>query len=276
MRLFRRLKPGRFPRPGGPAGAPAEPPAAPSHEELTALVKSLGGWYQRIYLGRGVYTMDAARAYHEEVWARLEPAFPEDLRGASVLDIGCNAGYFSLQVKRRGAGRVLGIDHMGQYLEQAVACARIWDLDIEYRLLDVDQVPALREEFDVVVFAGVLYHLKNPLRAIEDLSAACRDVLLLETEIMANDPRNRVYVRQGPFGKVKLRACRTGIMKFVEGAELNGDLSNWWIPDAECVLGMLRTAGFKYFSAPVYVQENRLLVAASKRDPSLLDVRAVT
>lgn len=274
MRLFRYLRPENFSR-RDRIGAPAEPPAAPSREELTALVQSLAGWYQRIYLGRGVYTM-AAGAYHEAVWERFKPAFPDDLRGASVLDIGCNAGYFSMQIKMRGAGRVLGIDHLEHYLKQAAVCTRIWDLDIEYRKLDVDQVTDLREEFDIVVFAGVLYHLKNPLRAIEDLAAVCRDVILLETEIMSNDPRNRVYVRQGPFGQVKVRACRTGIMKFVEGAELNGDGSNWWIPDTECVFGMLRTAGFKHFSAPVYVQKNRLLLAASKREPSLLDVRAVT
>jgi tRNA (mo5U34)-methyltransferase len=259
------------------AGAVIEPPAAPSREELTDLVRSLHWWYQRIYLGRGIYSLETGGhpAYHEVVWDRLKSAFPDDLRGASVLDVGCNAGYFAMQMKMRAAGRVLGIDSMEHFLKQAAACRQIWNLDIDYRMMDAHQLADIREEFDVVVFAGVLYHLKNPLQVLEEVGRICRDAILVESEVMADDPRNCVYVRQGPPGNVRVTACQRGIMKFIERDELNGDGSNWWVPDAECVLAMLRTVGFKYFSTPIYLTTGRILVAGSKNESSLLDLTAL-
>jgi len=164
---------------------------------------------------------------------------------------------------------------MEHFLKQAAACARIWNLDIDYRMMDAHRVADTREAFDLVVFAGVLYHLKNPLQVIEDVGQICRDAVLVESEVIADDPRNCVYVRQGPPGNVAVRPCQKGIMKFIERDELNGDGSNWWVPDAECVLGMLRTAGFKHFSVPIYLTKNRLLVAASKSEHSLLDLTAL-
>jgi len=293
MRLFRNFRLGRLSNRAASAhpspaeagdknqdhlGAMIEPPAAPSREELTDLVRSLHWWYQRIYLGRGVYSLETGGhpAYHEVVWDRLKPAFPADLRGASVLDVGCNAGYFAMQLKMRGAGRVLGIDSVEHYLEQAAACKQIWNLDIDYRVMDAHQLGDIREEFDIVVFAGVLYHLKNPLQVLEDVGKICRDAILVESEVIADDPRNRVYVRQGPPSNVRVTPCRKGIMKFIERDELNGDGSNWWVPDAECILGMLRTAGFKYFSTPIYVTKSRVLVVGSKREDSPLDLTALT
>jgi hypothetical protein len=93
--------------------------------------------------------------------------------------------------------------------------------------------------------------------------------------VIPEDSRNRVAVRLGEFGKVKLTTSARGFMKFIEGTELNGDASNWWVPDTECVLAMLRVAGFKHFSKPVYPIEGRLLLIASKNEPSLLRLSAL-
>jgi tRNA (mo5U34)-methyltransferase len=260
-----------------PMAAVVEPPAAPSREELVALVRSFPFWYQRIYLGHGVYSMETGGypAYHERVWERLKPSFPDDFRGASVLDVGCNAGYFALQIKMRGAGRVLGIELWEDFLKQATLCRQIWNLDIDYRMMDAHQLTDTQEQFDIVVFAGILYHLKNPLQILEDVGKICRDAILVESEVITDDPRNCVYLRQGSPGNVAVRPCRKGMMKFIEADELNGDGSNWWVPDTECVVGMLRTAGFKYFSTPIYLAESRLLLVASKREDSLLDLLAL-
>jgi tRNA (mo5U34)-methyltransferase len=259
------------------ADAMIEPPAAPSREELTDLVHSLHWWYQRIYLGHGIYSLETGGhpAYHEVVWDRFKLAFPDELRGASVLDVGCNAGYFAMQMKMRAAGRVLGIDSMEHFLKQAAACKQIWNLDIDYRMMDAHQLADIREEFDIVVFAGVLYHLKNPLHVLEEVGRISRDAILVESEVVADDPRNCVYVRQGPPNSIRITPCQKGIMKFIERDELHGDGTNWWVPDAECVLAMLRTAGFKYFSTPIYVTTSRILVVGSKRENSLLDLAAL-
>ena len=252
-----------------------EPPNAPSPEEAARSVKSFAYWYQRIYLGNGVFTSDQPM-YHEQLWHRTRPTFPPDLKGAAALDIGCNAGYFSIQAKRLGAGRVVGIESVDDYLRQARACARIWNFDIDYRSMDAHDLPKLNEQFDVVFFTGILYHLKNPLQVLEEVGRVCRDVVIVETEVIPEDPRNVLYVRQGPSGQVRVTECRKGFLKLVEGAELNGDPTNWCVPDTECVLGMLRTAGFKHFSRPIYMSEARLLLIASKQSDSILNLGALT
>ncbi len=252
----------------------AEPPNAPSRDEALALVRSFPYWYQRIYLGNGVYTIDQP-AYHEGVWHHLEPSIPSNLLGASVLDVGTNAGYFALQMKARQAGRVVGLEALDDYLRQAELCRRMWNADIQYLPIDAHQVSSLTEEFDVVVFTGILYHLKNPLQVLEDVGRICRDAIVVETEVLVDHPDTRVHVRQGPTNQTKVTACTRGIMKFIERDELNGDGSNWWVPDTECVLGMLRTAGFKYFSAPCYLTESRLLLLASKASQSTLNLQAL-
>ena len=49
---------------------------------------------------------------------------------------------------------------------------------------------------------------------------------------------------------------------------------NWWVPDAECVLAMLRTVGFVTFTPLCYLEKHRLLLIASKRPDSMLDLAA--
>ena len=272
------VEPARQPgQPSGGSGGPdvdAEPPRHWSREDLVAVVKSFPFWYQRIHLGQGVYTLDEP-AYHEGVWQRLQASFPRDLSGASVLDVGTNAGYFAIQVKLRGAGRVVGIESLDEYFRQAILCRQILNLDIEYLAIDAHQLECVQDSFEIVMFTGILYHLKNPLHVLEQVGRVCQDSLIVETEIIAEDPRNCVYVRQGPMGQTRLNRCGTGIMKFIEHDELGGDNSNWWVPDTECVFGMLRTAGFKYFSAPNYLRENRLLLIASKKADSILELQAL-
>jgi tRNA (mo5U34)-methyltransferase len=250
---------------------PGEPPHAPSREEALAFIQSQTYWYHRIYVGNGLYTMPKA-PYHELVWQRFRPAFPADLRGASVLDVGSNAGFFSLQLKLLGAGRVLGIELIDMYLRQADTIKQWWGVDIEYRLGDAHEVDRLNEQFGLVVFAGILYHLKNPLYVLEHVGRVCTDAVLIETECIVDDARNTVVARRGARGQATLTPTKKGFMKFVEADELDGDGSNWWIPDAECVMGMLRVAGFRYFSKPIYLLPNRLMLAASKCPDSLLNL----
>ncbi|MBP7686978.1 MAG: DUF1698 domain-containing protein [Thermoflexales bacterium] len=253
---------------------PGEPPHAPTREEAEAFIKAQAFWYHRIYLGNGLYTLPET-AYHELVWQRFCPAFPANLRGARVLDIGSNAGFFSLQAKLLGAGRVLGIELIDMYLQQADTIKHWWGLDdIENRAGEAQGIDRLDERFELVVCAGILYHLKNPLHVLEQIGRVCTDAVLIETECIPADPRN-VVVRQGPRGQAQLTPTTKGIMKLIEADELDGDGSNWWVPDAECVMGMLRIAGFTQFSTPIYQMPNRLVLAASKRRKSLLTLTAV-
>jgi len=250
---------------------PPEPPYPMPAPDARAWVKSFRFWYHNIYLGNGVYTMgDGAAQHHERVWQCFEKALPRSLAGLSVLDVGTNAGYFALQAKFRGARRVVGTDLSQEFLDQAEPIRRIWGADIDYRLIDAHDIARLNESFDLVVFAGILYHLKHPLLVLEALGGMCADAILLETEFIPDDPRNCLVVGQGR--PPTLQPTHQGVMKFIETTELGGDRTNWWVPDSECVRGMLRTAGFYHFSRPVVLQDTRMLLVASRKQNSILDL----
>ncbi len=254
-------------------GAEIEPPDSPDRESLIALVNSFPYWYQRIYLGQGVYTLPVLQL-HNYVWQAVKEMLPDGYNGASVLDVGTNAGYFSIQAKLNGADQVVGVDFEDRYLKQAEACRTIWKLDIDYRQIDIDQLQplAMGQRFDVVIFTGILYHLKNPLGVLEQMATLCSDAIIVETEVISPRHKNVLHVRQGPFGRTAVTPCHTGFMKFIEKYELNGDGSNWWVPDEECVLGMLRSAGFKHFSRPRYFGETRMLVIATQQPQSIFQI----
>jgi tRNA (mo5U34)-methyltransferase len=137
-------------------------------DDLLRRIEALGPWFHNLRLGPhqtapGHFLGDFPRTKFE----RFAHAIPEDLSGRSVLDIGCNAGFYSLEMKRRGASRVLGIDHDEHYLAQARLAAEVSGLEVEFRRLEVYDVGALSESFDIVFFMGVLYHLRHPLLALD-------------------------------------------------------------------------------------------------------------
>src|SRR5690606_28230407 len=135
---------------------------------LARRVRELGPWFHNLDLG-GIQTAPehALGDYPQLKWRRFAHALPADLRGKTVLDLGCNAGFYALEMKRRGAARVLGVDSDPRYLAQARLAAEVYGLDIELRQLSVYDVAALGERFDVVLFMGVLYHLRHPLLALD-------------------------------------------------------------------------------------------------------------
>lgn len=269
-----------FPQEPAPASPPAElvtwpePPVEWEREELLRRVREFPYWYHRIYLGNGVYTIDHPE-FHEKVWQTLLPALPEDMRQASVLDIGANAGFFSIQAKLRNAGRVVAVETDDRYVRQAAFCCEVWNMDIDDKDMGADEIGQLEEQFDLVVFAGILYHLKHPLWVLEQIGKLCRDAVIIETEVIVLNHNNRVFLRLGSYGDVKVSESRSRFMKFLETTELNGDHTNWWVPDSECLLGMLRTVGFRTFSALRYHTEGRVVLIASKKEDSLFDLKAM-
>src|SRR4051794_10108242 len=139
-----------------------------STEEIRTRVEALGPWFHNLDLG-GVRTAPAhfLGDYPAVKWQRFADAISPDLSGRTVLDIGCNAGFYSIEMKRRGAARVLGIDSDDYYLDQARFAAEVNEMDIAFRNLSVYDVAMLGEKFDIVLFMGVLYHLRHPLLALD-------------------------------------------------------------------------------------------------------------
>src|SRR5213082_2856177 len=131
-------------------------------------VRGLGEWFHNINLS-GVETAPEhfLGDFPRVKWQRFQHAIPADLRGKTVLDIGCNGGFYSIEMKRRGADRVVAIDFDDRYLSQAKFAAEALGCEIEFRKLSVYDVQELGEHFDVVLFLGVLYHLRHPLLALD-------------------------------------------------------------------------------------------------------------
>ena len=222
-----------------------------SAEEIRARVEALGEWFHNLDLG-GVRTAPNHFLYDYPAnkFRHFAHAIPADLTGKSVLDIGCNAGFYSMEMKRRGAARVLGIDSDDRYLAQARLAAEVTGLEAEFRNLSVYDVGALGERFDLVIFMGVLYHLRHPLLALDLIHEhVAGDLLLFQsmqrgaTEAMAPEP-------DYPFAETTVFDDPAWPkLHFIERRYCN-DPSNWWVPNAAASEGMLRSAGFAILEHP--------------------------
>ncbi len=152
-------------------------------EEIRRRAAALGAWFHNIDLG-GVQTAPDhfLGDYPAVKWRRFAHAIPADLTGRSVLDIGCNGGFYAIEMKRRGAARVLGVDSDADYLAQARFAAEVTGCEIEFRNLSVYDLGALGERFDLVLFMGVLYHLRHPLLALDLIHEhVAKDLLVFQS-----------------------------------------------------------------------------------------------
>ena len=201
-----------------------------TREELQQQVAGIR-WFHRIDLGDGIVTPGL-----DDTAAKLERVkLPRDLSGQSVLDIGAWDGFFSFEAERRGANRVLAIDSFcwsgdgwgskaGFELARHALNSKVQDIEMEV----LDLAPEKVGTFDVVLFFGVLYHMRHPLLALERVSSVTKTHLILET-------------------KVDLLSTSAPAAAFYVGDELNGDPTNWWAPNISGLCDMLRAVGFKKF-----------------------------
>jgi tRNA (mo5U34)-methyltransferase len=214
--------------------------------DIEARVRALGDWFHNLDLA-GVRTAPEhfLGDYPRDLWRAIENTIPSDLRGKTVLDVGCNAGFFSIEMKRRGADRVVGIDSDDRYLAQARLATEVAGAEVELRKLDAYDVAELGEKFDVVLFMGVLYHLRHPLLALDLLREhVTRDLLLVQTLLRGNLDPPREWGEDYPFEETAIfDDPRWPKMHFVE-REYAHDWTNWWIPNRACAGAMLRAAGF--------------------------------
>ena len=222
-----------------------------SPDQIRRRVAELGDWFHNMDLA-GVPTAPNhfLHDYPRNKFRRFAHAIPADLTGKSVLDIGCNAGFYSLEMKRRGAERVLGVDSDDRYLDQARLAAEVNGADIEFRKLSVYDLAALGEKFDLVIFMGVLYHLRHPLLALDLIHEhVARDLLLFQTMQRGAEAEEPVAIDYD-FEQTTLFE-RPGYpkMHFIEH-RYAGDPTNWWAPNAACSAAMLRSSGFDIVEHP--------------------------
>jgi tRNA (mo5U34)-methyltransferase len=234
-------------------------------EEIARRITALGEWFHNIDL-RGVKTAPNhfLGDYPAIKWRKLAPALPSDLAGMTVLDIGCNAGFYAIEMKRLGAEYVLGLDTSKEYLAQARFAADVCKVDIEFRRLSAYDIAKLGQRFDIVLFMGVLYHLRHPLLALDLIwEHVCGDLLVFQS-MQRGSTSIQTLAEDYPFEQIAMFE-EAGFPKlhFIERAYC-ADGTNWWIPNRACAEAMLRSAGFTILARP---EQEVYLCRRGQREP---------
>jgi tRNA (mo5U34)-methyltransferase len=214
-------------------------------------VDALGPWFHNLDLA-GVRTAPdhPLGDYPAIKWARFCGAIAENIEGRSVLDIGCNGGFYSIEMKRRGAARVVAIDLDEHYLAQARFAASVCGTDIEFHRLSVYQIACLHERFDIVLFMGVLYHLRHPLLALDLINEHAMGDLLVFQSMQRGSSRTGNFRDNYEFWDLEqFNDPDYPKLHFVEHRYAN-DATNWWVPNRACAEAMLRSSGFTICSHP--------------------------
>ena len=256
-------------------------------------------WYHSIDLGHGVTTR--GQSIMEEM---VTEAQLPDFRGRTVLDIGAWDGYYSFLAERRGASRVVALDHYawgvdftarteywtdcfarGALPDQTLDTTDFWrdDLpgrrgfDLARKVLESRVEPVVADfttmdlstlgAFDIVLYLGVLYHMKEPLTCLERLRAVTSEVAVVET-VAAQIP--------GGAGR--------SLLELHGGGELNADFGNWYVPTVEALGSLAHASGFARVDVlrgpPALRTRGRIarrlhLVPSSRPDPAAANYRAV-
>jgi tRNA (mo5U34)-methyltransferase len=212
---------------------------------------ALGPWFQNLHLPDGSQTAPAhfLGDYPAFKWRNVAHVLPASMEGWTALDVGCNAGFYSFELARRGA-RVVGIDIDTHYLRQAEWAARRLGLGdrVEFRQGQVLDLIEWQQSFDFVWFTGVFYHLRYPVLALDLVRRLTRRLLMFQTLTMPGDD----FQAPSDFGlmeREQMLARDWPKLGFIEHA-LEADATNWWAPNAACVEALLRTAGLRVLARP--------------------------
>lgn len=147
---------------------------------------------------------DRMRRYYDSMVEQIV-AGVGSLSGRSVLDVGCNSGYFPVAFARRGAARVAGLDRV-DYSETIALINDICGVNIEFRTWSYDGSINAPEQFDLVTSIAVLVHLSDPLHHLAWLGSSARKALFVFTPVHADDDYsvrfhtvNRYYTDRFPY-----------------------------------------------------------------------------
>ena len=223
---------------------------SPTDGRLAQQISALGEWFHNLNL-HGIPTAPQhfLGDFPNIKWRNIAGAIPDDLTGAEVLDVGCNAGFYSLEMKKRGAARVLGIDVDDRYLKQAQFAAKTLGAQIELQkcsVYDTDQIPG---QFDYVLFMGVFYHLRYPLYALDKLIKKVRGKLVFQTMVRGSGDAQE-WEEDYPFWNTEIfTEANFPAMYFIEKS-YSHDPTNWWIPNRAAVEAMLRSSGLEIEAHP--------------------------
>lgn len=233
-----------------------------SPEEMLAEIERLGPWFHCVDLGQGIKTKSRSVVgepldHPWGTWKWVRKCLPRDLKGKSVLDVGCNGGFYAVEAKRRGAERVLAVDVVRMHVRQAKFVAQALNLDLEVRRASVyDLSPATVGRFDVTLALGLVYHLKHLVLGLEQLWQVTRERLILETAIYPPDqlPQPFRHPIAGPETTIH------GMGYVANPREASESAFNWFLPGVGGLVALLENVGFEKVEVASVVGERAVLV----------------
>lgn len=219
-------------------------------------ISELGWWYMHFEFPNGVRTgTDKDPGYDaENRWSVIEPFVPKDLSGKTCLDLGGNAGYFSIQMKLRGAEKCVLVDPFDIFLRQAKFAAEQFDVELETINDDAHTYCLTTEErFDYIIFLGLFYHLKYPGIVLDRLAEMTKERIYIESAMIGSKTKNEEFNPKENYERWKeddlLEDPKYPKLAFVETL-YSGDDTNWWLPNQEALAAMVRSSGLKIIARP--------------------------
>jgi tRNA (mo5U34)-methyltransferase len=224
-----------------------------SAEAMQEQVEALGPWFHNLHLPFGIQTAPRhflGGDFPRFKWLQIQGHIPQDLSGWRVLDVGCNAGFYTFELARRGAS-VLAMDHDPRYLAQAEWAADVLGLRgrIEFRCQGVYDLAQCTERFDLVWFMGVFYHLRYPLLGLDLLARMTRRLMVFQTLTLPGEAVAPQALDLPIEDRAPLQADGWPRMAFIEHRFAN-DPTNWWIANHAGCEAMLRSAGLRILGRP--------------------------
>ncbi|MDQ3459264.1 MAG: TIGR04290 family methyltransferase [Deinococcota bacterium] len=213
---------------------------------------ALAPWFHNLHLPDGTQTAPdhPLGDFPGYKWRELAAHLPQDLRGWRALDIGCNAGFYSLELARRGA-LVKGIDLDPHYLAQARWAAQKFGLEdsVSFEREQVYELAHSNESFDLVLFMGVFYHLRYPLLGLDIVAQRVGRLMVFQTLTMPGEAVYEDTHDRGMDEREVLLEPGWPKMAFLEH-HFAGDPTNWWAPNHAGVTAMLRSSGLRVLGRP--------------------------
>ena len=221
-------------------------------EGLAAEAERFAPWFHNVHLPDGTQTAPdhPLGDFPTFKWQQIAAHLPEDLNGWRALDIGCNSGFYSVELARRGA-HVIALDKDPHFLHQASWVVDQFHLtgQVEVRQGQVYDLAHWRTNFDLVLFMGVFYHLRYPQLALDLVAEKTNRLLLFQTLTMPGDESVDAPADLDLDARDEMARPGWPKMAFIEHS-LAGDPTNWWAPNHACVEAMLRSTGMRIVGRP--------------------------
>lgn len=220
-------------------------------------------WYHRVEVAPGIFTPGVVPC--QDVLQKL--GLPEDCTGLRVLDLGARDGFYAIMLQKRGAKEVVALDFTPAEKTGFPVLKEVFGFKGEYVHDSVYNLSRKKYgEFDIILCMGLLYHLRNPLLALDKIREVCKSELYVESFVI-----DECFIKpegsHESLSNISEELARSPIMQFYPRSELNGDYTNWWGPNSACLQQMLEATNFTVIS--VQVDFNRaILKCRINEDPT--------